>query len=299
MAFIARVNTILRADLTKTGPHGWRHGWIRDGMHAADDEERAAFGQRTGRPIPPAWTDVHIADDERASLQATGRDSKGRLQSIYSREHTEGQAAAKFDRIHALDAHLDKLDAALDRDAGHDDDAGALLLIRKLGMRPGSDRDTGADAQAHGATNLRAKHAKVSGDRTRFDFIGKKGVRINLTVADPQIAEVVGSRLQTRRGNQRLFDTDENRVRTYFHGEGGVPEGFLLKDLRTTHANVVALAAVRARKAPTNAKEYAAARRAVAEEVAAQLGNTPTIALASYISPTVFTEWAAAAGVDL
>lgn len=281
-------------------PHGrWTKGGgalaaVVHGMHAASDEEKAAFRRRTGKAIPPGWTHVQIADDlDNAKLLVKGRDSKGRAQSIYSAAHTQNQAAAKFERIKQLSTHLDKLDHALERDAEHDDSAAALLLIRRLGMRPGSDKDTGAATQAHGATNLRARHVSVDADGvTRLDFVGKKGVRIRLSTADPLIARVIRARLARKSGDERLFDTDEAKTRAYMRSTG-VPKGFLLKDLRTLRANVIALREVKAKggDAPASRSEFQRWRRQVATTVSAHLGNTPTLALSSYINPTVFAPW--------
>lgn len=263
------------------------------GMVEAGPADRDAFRVAVGKAIPPAWTDVWIADDlDTAKLLARGKDVKGRVQAIYSAQHTAGQAEVKFTRIRELAKYLDKLDHAVERDAVVDDDAAALLLIRRLGMRPGSTRDTGADKQAHGATTLLARHVTVDGDQVEFDFTGKKGVHIRLSVTDPLIAEAVRARLATRSGEQPLFDTTEARVRAYMRSTG-VPGEFLLKDLRTVRANVVALQEIKARgdAAPTSKAEFRRWRRQVAEKVAAQLGNTPTLALSAYINPVVFTPW--------
>jgi DNA topoisomerase-1 len=238
---------------------------------------------------------VFIAEDlENSKLLARGQDAKGRTQSIYSAAHTESQAEAKFKRIKELARHLDKLDAAIERDAMEDDSAAALLLIRRLGMRPGSDQNTGAERQAYGATNLRAQHAKVTpGGKTNLDFIGKKGVHIKLSTKDPLIAEVVASRLETRSRSTRLFDTNEAKTREYMRTAGGVPSEFQLKDLRTLHANVVAMREIEKRRkaVPKNKTEFRRWRREVATAVSAELGNTPALALSSYINPVVFSKW--------
>lgn len=263
------------------------------GMSPAGPAERDRFRAVVGRAIPPAWTDVFIADDlENASLLARGKDRKGRPQSIYSAAHTQGQAERKFTRIRELAKHLTKLDHAIERDAMVDDNAAALLLIRRLGMRPGSNRDTGADKQAHGATNLLARHVTVDGERVRFDFTGKKGVRIQLETTDPLIAAVMRDRLGRRGPDDPLFATSEARTREYMRSTG-VPGEFLLKDLRTVRANTVALREVKARgeAVPKSKAEFQRWRKQVAERVAAQLGNTPALALSSYINPTVFTPW--------
>ena len=268
------------------------HGRWAD-MHPATPDEIAAFRKRFGKAIPPAWRDVHIADDlDNASLLVRGIDSKGRPQSIYSAAHTEAQAAKKFARVKALNGHLDKLDFALERDAATNDDAAALLLIRRLGMRPGSTKDTRAAQKAYGATTLLARHVTVKDGRATFDFIGKKGVHIRVSSDDPVVVDAVSRRLATRSGDDRLFDTTAERVRDYMHSTG-VPGEFKLKDLRTLHANVIALREIEAHKEPPRTKrEFQRARMEVARAVSAALGNTPTVALASYINPTVFGAWA-------
>jgi DNA topoisomerase-1 len=259
-------------------------------MKLATPEDRAGFKRRTGKTIPPAWTDVRISTDPDAKLMVTGRDAKGRAQSIYSAQHTAHQAEVKFQRVRELAKHTDKLDHAISRDAMVNDDAAALMLIRRLGMRPGSNQNTGAAKQAHGATNIKAEHVRVNGDEVTLDFTGKKGVHIVLQFNDPEIAEVLRVRLQTRGGDAQLFNTNETKVRDYMRSTGTPPE-FLLKDLRTLRANTVALQQIREMDPPKTKAEFARRRKAVATAVSAQLGNTPAMALSSYINPTVFNEW--------
>lgn len=262
-------------------------------MHAASPEDREDFRAKIGRAIPPAWTDVHIADNlATARVLARGKDGKGRGQTMYSAAHTEAQAAAKFVRIRELSGHLDGLDEAIERDAPDNDSAAALLLIRRLGMRPGSERDTGAEKAAHGATNLRARHVTVDGDEVSFDFVGKKGVHIQVSTTDPLMAVILRSRLAKRSGDERLFDTSEDKTRAYMRSTG-VPAGFLLKDLRTVRANTLALREIAARgnATPRTKTEYRRWRKMVGEAVSSQLGNTPDMALSSYINPAVFAPW--------
>lgn len=274
-------------------PRDLRGRWI-DVMHLATPEEIADFRRRFGKAIPPGWSDVRIADDlDSAPLLVTGRDAKGRRQAIYSAEHTEAQAAAKFQRVQELDKHLDKLDHALERDAGVNDDAAALLLIRRLGLRPGSARDTRAATQAYGATTLQARHVRIRDGRATLSFTGKKGVKIRLSTRDPAVVDALQRRLATRTGRDRLFDTTEARTRDYMRSTG-VPAGFLLKDLRTVHANAVALREIAKRRSPPKTKrDFQRWRREVATRVSEALGNTPALALSSYINPTVFTAWVA------
>jgi DNA topoisomerase-1 len=256
-------------------------------MHPATDEERKRLR------IPPAWTEVYIADDPDAALVAKGKDVKGRTQSIYSAQHSANQAEKKFARIRVLAKHLPELDARLEKDAMTNDHAAALLLIRKMGMRPGSNKDTGADKEAFGATNLQAKHVRVTeAGTTIFEFTGKKGVDLKLSTNDPFVAQVIRKRKRTRSRNQPLFDTSDAQTRAYM--QSIVPGEFYLKDMRTLHANVIALEEVaKIKRPPKTMTEFRRRRNEVADKVSAQLGNTRTMALSSYINPTVFAKWEA------
>lgn len=263
------------------------------GMKKATDADKAEYKAKTGKSIPPGWTDVEIAENlDTAALQVRAKDAKGRVQSRYSAEHTKAQSEKKFARNKELAQHTDKLDAALERDHLENDDAGALLLIRKMGMRPGSNRDTGAEKQAHGATNLKAKHVKVDeAGNLHLDFTGKDGVPIKLAVHDPMVEHTLKHRLSKgKKGDDQLFDTNEDKVRDYMRATG-TPKEFLLKDLRTLHANVTALKVMNDIPAPKTKKEFLSARKRVADGVSSQLGNTPQMALSSYINPTIFGKW--------
>lgn len=238
--------------------------------------------------IPPAWKGVRVATDRNAALQATGIDAKGRKQPIYSREHHENQAAAKFDRIEALDDRIGEIDERLSRDAKTDDTALAALIIRRMGLRPGSDTDTGAEKKAHGATNLKASHIETDGPKIRASFTGKKGVDLDLTLNDPELAALLRGRKEGKNGRDRLLNTDERKLRDYM--KRAAPD-VKPKDLRTYLGTTTAKKLMDGMPIPKTKKEYQSQRREVAKQVSQMLGNTPTIALASYIAPSVFGPW--------
>jgi DNA topoisomerase-1 len=264
-----------------------RGGSLHAGMHRASAAERKSFA------VPPAWTDVHISDDPNAALIVRGVDSKGRSQYRYSAEHTASAGAVKFERVKQLHKQIDALDATLSVDAMTRPEAGALLLIRHFGMRPGSTRETGADVQAYGATTLEARHVQqdaVTG-RTTIAFTAKKGVDVSVTTLDPVVYKSVSLAMTGKQGSDRLFDTTASRTQRYMRSV--VPGGFKLKDLRTYKANAIARMAMFRKRRPKTAAQFSKMRLAVADQVAAQLGNTRTVALNSYINPTVFAPWEA------
>lgn len=267
------------------------HGnqWAGKGMRPATAEDRKRL------VIPPAWTNVVVSVSPKGvnGLIAKGLDAKGRSQRRYSAEHTEKQAAKKFARVKAMSDKLDGLDGALAKDARTSDDAAALQVIRRTGMRPGSTRNTGAEKQAYGATTLEARHVKLSpdGQTVRFQFTGKKGVNIDIEVKDRTLHKTLAPRLQGKKPNDKIFETSPARVGSYLHKHAG-PE-FKVKDLRTVHANTAALRHMKGMPKPKTQKEFKAARLAVGKAVSAELGNTPQMALNSYINSTVFGGWQA------
>ncbi len=202
------------------------------GLVDPTDEDRKSL------KIPPGWTDVKVSSDKTAALQAIGRDSKGRKQSIYSAEHHEKQAAVKFSRIEGLHERMGDIDKRLSDDSSDNDAATAALLIRKMGLRPGSDADTGAEKKAYGATNLRAKHVSVDGDNVKLEFTGKKGVALSLEMKDKELASLLKNRKSGKKGDDRLFDTDEIKLRTYM--KDAAP-GVKPKDFRTYLATSTAI----------------------------------------------------------
>jgi DNA topoisomerase I len=56
--------------------------------------------------VPPAWTEVHIAEDERAHIQAVGRDAEARLQYRYHAHWERARAEAKAHRLLRLGSAL-------------------------------------------------------------------------------------------------------------------------------------------------------------------------------------------------
>lgn len=259
-------------------------------MRAATDADKDKL--KSWR-VPPAWTNVQVNDDPDADLLATGTDVKGRKQYLYSAAHSERQAAAKFDRMKAFTEALPDIRRKIEGDIDESEEAAVLYLIDKTGFRIGGDDDTGADVQAYGATTLRSKHVTVNGDKVRFKFTGKKGVEIVKKVEDPQLARIIRERKERiGRGRGPLFDTTDGSVRRYLNE---IAPGFQVKDFRTYQGTAQALRAIeKVKRIPKTEAAFKKARREVGKVVANYLGNTPAIALKSYIDPAVWSKWRAA-----
>lgn len=246
--------------------------------------------------IPPAWTDVTYSDDAKAALQATGIDAKGRRQWVYSDAHAMKAAAEKFARISELNKKYEDVMAQNDKarkskDAKTRDAADAMRLIMTTGIRPGSDADTKADKKAYGATTLTKDHVHVDDNgRVSLRFTGKKGVALDIPITDAQTALLLKRRVSAAGSDGKLFpNIDRKSLLEHSHSlDGG---GFKTKDFRTLLGTRTAATEIEKAPMPKTEKEYKAAVKAVATTVAKVLGNTPTVALQSYISPIVFANW--------
>lgn len=245
--------------------------------------------------IPPAWKNAHINPDKDADLQAVGEDAKGRVQRIYSDAFVQRSADAKFSRNSEL---LQKKDYIFKQnetnltslDAKTRENAAAMKLIQHTGIRPGSDTDTGAEKQAYGATTLEGRHV-VTDDKgnVSLKFVGKKGVDLDIPVEDKSVAKMLLERKSASGDTGKLFDVSDASLRDYSHTLNG--GGFKPKDFRTLKGTQTALDEVEKTPAPATMKEYKQRVMDVAKKVASKLGNTPTIALQSYINPSVFAKW--------
>ena len=249
--------------------------------------------------IPPAWTNVTYSPDPGAALLATGRDAKGRRQAVYSDEHTARQSAEKFERIKALNAQFDKIRAANEKARKSPETAeaaDAAALIMHTGMRPGGEAGaTKADVQGYGATTLEGRHVVQTKDGVKLRFVpGKKhGQTIEMPISDPDIAKMLLKRKADAGNTGRLFDVNAAGLSKHVHSLGD----FKTKDFRTHLGTKTAMDEVKRIPEPRDPKQYKRAVMMVAKSVSDKLGNTPTIALASYINPIVFAPWKESLGM--
>lgn len=265
--------------------------WRGSDGNALSDADQARI---TMLGVYPGWTDVRLNSDPTAARQAVGRDTKGRTVSVYSSEHSATAAAEKFARLREFTQLAPKIAAQASKDMLNKElspaarDAAAVVhLIAQTGFRIGSTKDTGAAKQAYGASTLRGGHVQAVGDKLRFSFTGKSGVEITKELSDKKLAAYI--REKGVSGTQRLFNVTDKAVRDYFRSISG--GDFKVKDLRTWNGTAAALREIAKVTPPRTKTELVKARAAVGKVVAAHLGNTPSVALKSYIAPEVFTGW--------
>ena len=154
----------------------------------------------SGGKVPPGWRDVWMTTDEKSPLQAVGRDTKGRQVYLYSAEHMGLAAAAKFSRLRAFGKAYPSLFKRIKRDMQTSEAALALYLITQTGFRIGSNAETLAAVKAFGASTLKCAQVNVDGDAISFDFIGKKGIRVNKTIKDKFLSAAIAMTVPLRAG---------------------------------------------------------------------------------------------------
>ena len=259
--------------------------------------------------IPPAWRDVWISPRPRAKLQATGIDVAGRRQYLYHQDFRAEREQEKFDKLVRFAEHLPQFREAMAEHMELDPFvrervcAVAVRLINLGWFRVGSERYA-KTARTYGITTLTKRHVDVRGKRVCFSFRGKGNARIRSVIVDPELAGDVRQLLQLE-GGSRLFRYRRNGdlaplsatllneyIRTY------MGEEFTAKDFRTWGGTLIA--AVRLAERGVADTETEAKRRvaAVMTSVADQLGNTPAVARASYVSPAVVEQYLEGRTID-
>ena len=108
--------------------------------------------------------------------------------------------------------------------------------------------------------------------------------------ASGSVARILLDRKQTAGDFERLFQASDSDLRNYTKTlDGG---SFKPKDFRTLLGTTIAAKQVQSdNECCKDEKQYKKRVRQVAKRVSEALGNTPAIALQSYIDPTVFSKW--------
>jgi DNA topoisomerase-1 len=241
--------------------------------------------------VPPAWVNVQYFSDPKSKLWVKGQDSKGRDQYLYNPEHVSKSASDKFARVRAMNKKYPEMAKEIARDVSTGNERAIVLwLIATTGIRPGNTKDTKAEVEAYGAINLEGRHVVGKAGNLSLQFVGKKGVDLNIPVKDAGVARMLLKRKKEAGDDGKLFNITEKMLLTYSQslGDGA---GFQTKDFRTRLGTQIAMDAMKGKTYPSNMKEYRKMVRMVGDAVAAQLGNTRSVALSNYVNPAIFEKW--------
>lgn len=251
--------------------------------------------------IPPAWTDVWICPHPNGHIQATGVDAAGRRQYRYHDEWRTRRDREKFDRMLDFARALPAIRAhVLSQLAGdgltRERVLACAVRLLDLGFFRIGTETYAAQNKTFGLATMRREHVRIARDGSiHFDYVAKTGKRHVVSMADPDVLEVVSALKRRRRGGGELLayrdgtswrDVRSGDINDYLHEISRAE--LTAKDFRTWNATVLAAVALAvSTEAPTTA---AARNRAVAraiQEVAHYLGNTPAVCRSSYVDPRV------------
>ncbi|MFK4729626.1 DNA topoisomerase IB [Agromyces mediolanus] len=252
--------------------------------------------------IPPAWTEVWIADAPNAHILAVGVDAAGRRQYRYHPAWRERQDAEKFERMVELARVLPDARRSVRRQLGAEGRgreralAAAFRTLDLGALRVGGEEYLLA-ARTRGLTTLLIRNATVDGELVRLRFRAKGGALHRIELEDAGLVGFVVSGADAR-PSSRLFswraeDAARSALRAITASEvnddirertGG---DFTAKDFRTLRGTLVAAERLAAEGAAGTARARNAAIREAYVAASEVLRNTPTIAKSSYVDPRV------------
>ncbi len=267
--------------------NGW--GYYFAGKRIADKE---TVRRLDAIGLPPAYERCWFCPDEAGHIQAIGYDARGRRQYRYHPDFRIERDRDKFDRCAPFGRALAALRRQMDRDLNrrvYDKTTIIAAIVRLLDItriRIGGAhyaRENGS----FGATTLRKRHARVSGQKVQLSFKAKSGKAAFYVVDDRTLARVV-RRCQELPG-QSLFayrDADgtlrsvtSQDVNAYLKSAMG--SDFTAKDFRTWGASLIAYDAL----CDAVQDESGPLLKHILATVADALGNTPAMARKAYIHP--------------
>lgn len=274
---------------------------------AAGDEDRTRIRELV---IPPAWTDVWIAADAHAHIQAVGVDDAGRRQYLYHPLWRTRRDRRKFSRALML---AEALPLARRRATGALRTEGltreralavAFRLLDDAALRIGSERYLRTHG-SRGLSTLQRRDVRVDGARVSLRFPAKSGRVAAIEVDDADLADAIeefsagsprSALLAYRKGRRRVRITS-GEINSYLREIAGA--AYSAKDFRTLHGTILAADAL-ARIGVLDARqERRRAERLAVLATAGALGNTIAVARGSYIDPRVFREYARGRTLDL
>jgi DNA topoisomerase-1 len=263
---------------------------------AASEEDRERIRRLV---IPPAWSDVWISADPLGHIQAVGTDDAGRRQYLYHPQWRERRDKGKYARALALAEALPsarrRVTTAL-RSEGLTREkvlAVSFRLLDEGAPRIGSARYLERHG-SRGLTTLQRRDAAVEASVVTLSFPAKSGQRAFIKLDDSELAAVVAdlvggrprSHLLAYQRKRKRVPLTPSEVNSYVRTLTGA--GFTAKDFRTLRGTILAAEALARIGTVDTARDRSRAEVLAVRATAEALGNTPSVARASYIDPRVF-----------
>lgn len=278
--------------------------------------EDPAIIQRCNKLVlPPAWTDVWISADPKASLQATGKDAKGRTQYRYHDDWTKARSEAKFGSLVAFAYQLPAIRRHVDSDmnsAGMPKNKVVALVVKLMDLyhiRVGND-EYAKKNKSYGLTTLKEGHMEIDRSETAegeldaiFEFTGKSGKPWKIRIWEDDLALLIeaSGKVGGRSKSQDLFryedekgrdfDIKSNHINEYLDSITPKDQKVTAKDFRTWAATWKMASRLATQLDPNTATARKRLMNQVIKTVSSDLGNTPAVCKSSYIHPIILSDW--------
>jgi DNA topoisomerase-1 len=248
--------------------------------------------------IPPAWEQVWICPDKHGHLQATGLDAKNRKQYLYHSKWMSLRNNIKFSTLRQFGMALPKIRKAVNRDLKQKElsESRVLALVIRLMeetyIRVGNEFYEKSNG-SYGLTTLKDNHVKLNGTSMRFSFVGKKGIRHNISLHNKKLIRLVkqcrdipGKELfQYLDADGNSHKIDSGMVNNYIRNISGKP--FTAKDFRTWAGSVIALDKIMEYKQAGVEIKSPGMVNEILDYVSSKLGNTRAICKKYYVHDAV------------
>jgi DNA topoisomerase-1 len=250
--------------------------------------------------LPPAWTEVWISRDANSSIQAIGKDIKGRKQYKYHHVHITKSDQEKFIRLRKFTKTLPKFMKILDKHMSISMYnkkrvlATMIYIVKKYYLRVGKDIYV-RENKSYGISSLRKRHVHITGDKVVLNFKGKSSQRLNYTINDPDLVYSIklllkldGDRLfqyttVNRFGHETLMNITDKDLNEYIREYMGE---FSIKDFRTYGANYCFIKALQDETKKRTPKNRSIIKKNIVnafKSTARQLKHTRSISKKSYV----------------
>ena len=264
--------------------------------------------------IAPAYTDVKIYLG--SNLLATGIDTAGRTQYVYSDKMKKLREHKKYKKLIKISKNIDKLKNKISKDLlkkefSKDKLVALVLKIMDLCNFRSGNKKYEEKYGSFGITTVHKKHISFKNNSTEIEFIGKKGVNNHCILKDKHVQDIIKKVYNiSSRDNPYLFSINGNSNREQKSKEETIhiniydvnaylkPFGVTTKDLRTWNANIIFLKNIKnlvenldnefiqKYNGKTDKQRIKIRKQLIKEAIkktAESLHHTPTICKSSYI----------------
>ena len=249
-------------------------------------------------PVPPAYTQVEFFYEKVPKILFQGRDTKGRLQQIYSPKWRANADKKKFENLISFGKYLPKIDADIlkgIKSTGLTKDKIICIMLRMVqlcGFRIGSLKYYHLN-KSIGLATLMPKHITIKRGEMHIKFLGKKGVENNCIISDKLIINEISKFMNGKKNTDFIFSyyNKETKKEELTDGEDinlwlkKYNSDFTTKFFRTFSVNILFIELM---KNPNPNTLTLTARKKqlneILKELSCSINNSPSICKKSYLN---------------